>query len=278
MFFNPKKCHLKSRLRGTRKEGNKGNTEQWSHDLVQGMVYGHTAWGMFVLKPHCQTFSCLHTSLFLHMISCNMSVLQAGACSQNAHRALLLCLLWLWGPLQGLLAGQWGTLQQHLGVHGNAFRIQWQHSISMCLSPLRAWSCRHGEEKLSLWGNRFVSVPSAGAGYGGVGVQTGLTWVHRVKSHSQSYSPTFRVLSTMKPSFWPQEFSQQWQWMMNLISHLPLAPTCSSAWISLNPSQAHVTLKGDHQARWDSSCSKNSLSRKMWIFQKEGHQISGYQI
>lgn len=205
MFSSPTKCHLKSKLRGTKKQGNKGNREQWSHELVEGMVYGHAAWGMFVLKPHYQTFPCLHTSLFSHTISCNMSVFQAEAHSQNAHWALLLCLLWLWGPSQGLSAGQWGTLQ-HLGVHENAFRIQRQHAISMSVS-FKSLRLRHGEKKLSLWGSRFINVPSAGAGYEGVGVQTGLTWVHRVKSHGQSSSPTFRILSTMKSWFWPQEYS-----------------------------------------------------------------------
>lgn len=116
-------------------------------------------------------------------------------CSRQGHvakmlPALLLCLLWLWGPLQGLLAGQWGTLQQHLGAHENAFRIQGQHSISVCLIFSWAWGCSHGEKRLSLWGNRF-SVPRAGAGYEGVGV-----WVCRLHSPGCTESNHISELSS----------------------------------------------------------------------------------
>jgi len=47
MFSLPTKCcHLKPVLRGSRKEGNEEhqrNREQWSCNVVQGMLYGHTA-------------------------------------------------------------------------------------------------------------------------------------------------------------------------------------------------------------------------------------------
>lgn len=204
MFSSPTKCHLKSRLRRTRKQGNKGNREQWSHDLVQGMVYGHTAWGIFVLKPHYQTFPCLHTSLFLHMISCNMSVLQAGAHSQNAPCSAPVSLVAV-GPLQGLLAGS----EAHCCNIWRYMRMPSESKVN--IASLRVWFFYEPEAAAMV--RRGWACEAIGSAF--PELELGMkVWVCRLHSPGctesithQSSSPTFRVLSTVKPQFWPQESS-----------------------------------------------------------------------